>query len=62
MPSASCWPLLQAQRLARDVAAHAKKNLHPKWYRNAKVICNGEVVMTVCGTQPEYQGVWGVER
>ncbi len=30
-----------------------KKDIHPKWYPDAKVICNGEVVMTVGATQPE---------
>ena len=37
----------------------AKKDLHPKWYPDAKVICNGEVVMTVGSTQPELRiDVW----
>lgn len=30
-----------------------KKDIHPKWYPEAKVICNGEVVMTVGSTVPE---------
>jgi large subunit ribosomal protein L31 len=30
-----------------------KKDAHPKWYSDAKVIVNGEVVMTVGATQPE---------
>jgi large subunit ribosomal protein L31 len=30
-----------------------KKDLHPKWYPDAKVIVNGEVVMMVGATQPE---------
>lgn len=30
-----------------------KKDLHPKWYPEAKVIYNGEVVMTIGATQPE---------
>jgi len=30
-----------------------KKDIHPEWYPEAKVICNGEVVMTVGSTQPE---------
>ncbi len=29
-----------------------KKDIHPKWYPEAKVICNGEVVMTTGSTQP----------
>lgn len=36
-----------------------KKDIHPKWYPNAKVICNGEVVMEVGSTQPELRvDVW----
>ena len=30
-----------------------KSEIHPKWYPDAKVICNGEVVMTTGSTQPE---------
>jgi large subunit ribosomal protein L31 len=30
-----------------------KPDTHPKWYPNAKVIVNGEVVMTVGSTKPE---------
>ncbi len=30
-----------------------KENTHPKWYPDAKVIVDGEVVMTVGSTQPE---------
>ncbi|MEO0949320.1 MAG: 50S ribosomal protein L31 [Cyanobacteria bacterium J06641_5] len=37
----------------------AKQGLHPEWYPEAKVICNGEVVMTVGATKPEIQvDVW----
>ena len=36
-----------------------KPNIHPKWYPDAKVICNGEVVMTTGATQPEiHVDVW----
>ncbi|MDM8520085.1 50S ribosomal protein L31 [Anaerolineales bacterium HSG6] len=36
-----------------------KKGIHPKWYPEAKVICNGEVVMTVGATQPELRvDIW----
>ena len=35
------------------------KAIHPKWYPEAKVICNGEVVMTVGSTEPELKiDVW----
>lgn len=30
-----------------------KKDIHPEWYPDAKVIVNGEVVMTVGSTKPE---------
>lgn len=36
-----------------------KANIHPTWYPEAKVIYNGEVVMTVGSTQPEiHVEVW----
>ena len=36
-----------------------KKDIHPQWYPDAKVICNGEVVMTTGSTQPEiHVDVW----
>ena len=36
-----------------------KSDIHPTWYPEAKVICNGEVVMTTGSTQPEIQvDVW----
>lgn len=30
-----------------------KEEIHPEWYPEAKVICNGEVIMTVGATKPE---------
>ncbi|WP_408648849.1 50S ribosomal protein L31 [Tumidithrix elongata] len=36
-----------------------KPNIHPTWYPEAKVICNGEVVATVGSTKPELNvDVW----
>ena len=36
-----------------------KKEIHPVWYPEAKVICNGEVIMTVGSTKPElHVEVW----
>ena len=32
-----------------------KSDIHPTWYPEANVICNGEVVMTTGSTQPEIQ-------
>jgi large subunit ribosomal protein L31 len=37
----------------------AKQGIHPEWYPEAKVYCNGKVVMTVGSTQPELNvDVW----
>jgi large subunit ribosomal protein L31 len=37
----------------------AKPNIHPTWYPDAKVFCNGKEVMTVGATQPElHVDVW----
>ena len=30
-----------------------KKDIHPKWYDDAKVYCDGQLVMTVGSTKPE---------
>lgn len=30
-----------------------KQDIHPKWYPDAKVVVDGEVIMTVGSTQPE---------
>ncbi len=36
-----------------------KPDIHPTWYPEAKVICNGEVVMTTGSTQEEiHVDVW----
>ncbi|MBW4469539.1 MAG: 50S ribosomal protein L31 [Stenomitos rutilans HA7619-LM2] len=36
-----------------------KPDIHPKWYPDAKVYCNGEVVMTIGSTKPElHVDVW----
>ena len=36
-----------------------KKDIHPKWYPEAKVFCNGEPVMTASATVPEmHVEVW----
>jgi large subunit ribosomal protein L31 len=31
----------------------AKPGIHPEWYPEAKVLCDGEVVMTVGSTRPQ---------
>jgi large subunit ribosomal protein L31 len=36
-----------------------KEGIHPKWYPEAKVYCNGEVVAVVGSTKPElHVDVW----
>lgn len=36
-----------------------KSDIHPSWYPEAKVVCNGEVIMTVGSTKPEINvDVW----
>jgi large subunit ribosomal protein L31 len=37
----------------------AKADIHPTWYPEAKVFCNGKQIMTVGATQPElHVDVW----
>jgi len=31
-----------------------KKDLHPKWFEEARVMCNGEEVLVTSGTKPNY--------
>ncbi|XP_015884664.3 large ribosomal subunit protein bL31c [Ziziphus jujuba] len=43
----------------RAVVTCRKKDIHPQFYEDAKVYCNGELVMTTGGTQKEYTvDVW----
>lgn len=36
-----------------------KKNIHPKWYPNSKVYCDGQHVMDVGSTKPElHVDIW----
>ncbi|CAL0322387.1 unnamed protein product [Lupinus luteus] len=37
-----------------SVVTCRKKDIHPKFYDDAKVYCNNELVMTTGGTQKEY--------
>lgn len=30
-----------------------KKNIHPKWYAESKVYCDGQLIMTIGSTKPE---------
>jgi large subunit ribosomal protein L31 len=46
-------------KLEKSEKKMAKPDIHPKWYPEAKVYCNGEVVMTVGSTKPElHVDVW----
>ena len=41
------------------VVVMRKKEIHPKWHDEAKVICNGEEVLVTSGTQPSYNvDIW----
>jgi len=42
----------------QQVVAMAKKGIHPEWHNEAKVICNGEEVLTTSGTRDSYTGAW----
>ncbi|KAK2660566.1 hypothetical protein Ddye_007099 [Dipteronia dyeriana] len=41
-------------KLRCRVVTCRKKDLHPEFYEDAKVYCNGELVMTTGGTKKEY--------
>uniref|UniRef100_UPI0030032029 ribosomal protein L31 n=1 Tax=Anunuuluaehu liula TaxID=3049639 RepID=UPI0030032029 len=37
----------------------AKKNIHPKWYPESKVYCDGKHIMTIGSTKPElHVDIW----
>lgn len=37
----------------------AKKNIHPKWFNDAKVYCDGQHIMTVGSTKQElHVDIW----
>ncbi|XP_062164010.1 large ribosomal subunit protein bL31c [Alnus glutinosa] len=43
----------------RPVVTCRKKDIHPQFHEDAKVYCNGELVMTTGGTQKDYTvDVW----
>nr|QSV12706.1 ribosomal protein L31 [Phaeophyceae sp.] len=36
-----------------------KKNIHPKWFEETKVYCDGQLIMIVGSTKPElYVDIW----
>jgi large subunit ribosomal protein L31 len=36
-----------------------KKNIHPKWFQDTKVYCDGQLVMIVSSTKPElFVDIW----
>ena len=41
----------------------AKDNIHPNWYPDAKVYCDGELIMTIGSTKPElHVDIWSVNH
>ncbi|QDZ21308.1 ribosomal protein L31 [Chloropicon primus] len=51
--STSRTPKWGAKR-PRSIRCPAKKDLHPEFHNDSKVICNGEEVFSVSGTKKEY--------
>jgi hypothetical protein len=49
-------PLLQRTTGVSGTVMMAKKGLHPEWYDEATVTCNGEEVLKVGGTKSSYIG------
>nr|YP_009550859.1 ribosomal protein L31 [Eustigmatophyceae sp. Ndem 8/9T-3m6.8]QAA11796.1 ribosomal protein L31 [Eustigmatophyceae sp. Ndem 8/9T-3m6.8] len=36
-----------------------KQGIHPTWYKDTKVYCDGQLIMTVASTKPELQvDIW----
>ena len=36
-----------------------KKNIHPKWYKTAKVFCDGQLIMKTGSTKPNLKvDIW----
>ena len=58
LPPHPTSPLPQVNRGAA-VVTMAKKDLHPVWHPEAKVVCNGEEVLTTSGTKNSYTGAPG---
>ncbi|KAG6466090.1 50S ribosomal protein L31, chloroplastic-like [Zingiber officinale] len=51
--------LLPSQAIGGRWSCRKKGGVHPEFYEDAKVYCNGELVMTTGGTQREYSvDVW----
>nr|QJH88344.1 ribosomal protein L31 [Pterocladia lucida] len=37
----------------------AKQNIHPKWYQESKVYCDGQEIMVIGSTKPElHVDIW----
>lgn len=50
---------INVEQLIGESKTMAKSDIHPQWYPDAKVYCNGELVMTVGSTKPElHVDVW----
>ncbi|KAJ0971648.1 hypothetical protein J5N97_019607 [Dioscorea zingiberensis] len=62
IPSLKPYPRSHYQKVSSKsvtVECRKKGGVHPEFYEDAKVYCNGELVMTTGGTQKEYTvDVW----
>ncbi|CAG9462959.1 unnamed protein product [Pedinophyceae sp. YPF-701] len=47
-------PVCQRPAARKAAVCMAKPDIHPEFYEEAKVFCNGEEVMSLGGTKPEY--------
>ncbi|KAJ4701976.1 50S ribosomal protein L31 [Melia azedarach] len=55
----NCAAVGSNYRTTQVVVTCRKKDIHPEFHEDAKVYCNGELVMTTGGTQKEYSvDVW----
>merc|ERR1711933_394278 len=53
-PSKAALGARKGLKAPRSLRCSAKKDIHPEFHSEAKVICNGEEVFTVAGTKKEY--------
>lgn len=49
-----CTPRLGTATRGVTAAVMRKKDIHPPWYPEAPVVCNGVEVMVLCGTKAKY--------
>merc|ERR1712224_350785 len=53
-PSKAALGARKGLKAPRSLRCSAKKDIHPEFHKESKVICNGEEVFSVAGTKKEY--------